>query len=104
MKKGTSFVAMIFLVLFLSELLVTEAVTCNVRELIPCVTAIMTSQPPSTTCCAKLKKQKPCLSTYLMNPNYKSYVKSPNAKMILKTCGVPDPDCCKGSIKKVHRG
>lgn len=104
MKKGTSYATIIFLVLFLSELLVTEAVTCNVMELILCVTSIMISQSPSTRCCIKLKKLKSCLSMYLMNPNYKSYVKYPNAKRILKTCGVPDLDYYKDSIKKVHRG
>ncbi|TMW88306.1 hypothetical protein EJD97_018731 [Solanum chilense] len=92
MKKGSSFIA-ILLVLFVSELLVTEAVTCSVTELVPCAAAIMSSQPPSKECCNKLKEQKPCLCGYLKNPSLKQYVNSPNAKKVAKTCGVSTPSC-----------
>ncbi|MCD7466584.1 hypothetical protein HAX54_003423, partial [Datura stramonium] len=77
--------------LFFGELLVTEAVTCHATELFPCAAAITSSQPPSSECCAKLKEQKPCLSTYLMDSDLRSYINSPNAKRIFKTCGVPTP-------------
>ncbi|KAG5614394.1 hypothetical protein H5410_014218 [Solanum commersonii] len=92
MKQRSNFVA-IFLVLFLSELLVTEAVTCSVIELFPCAGAIMSSQPPSSACCIKLREQKPCLCGYLKNPSLKQYVNSPNAQRVAKTCGVSTPSC-----------
>ncbi|KAK4733417.1 hypothetical protein R3W88_007678 [Solanum pinnatisectum] len=94
MKKGSCFVA-IFLVFFLSELLVTEAVTCSFTELIPCVGVITLSQPPSLACCIKLRKQKPCLCGYLKNPSLKPYVNSPNAQKVAKTYGVylSTPSC-----------
>ncbi|PHU06864.1 Non-specific lipid-transfer protein 2 [Capsicum chinense] len=92
MKKGSAFVAT-FLVLFLSELLVTEAVTCSVTELSSCAGAITSSQPPSSKCCAKLREQKPCLCGYLQNPNLRQYVNSPNARRVASTCGVPTPRC-----------
>ncbi|KAK4341685.1 hypothetical protein RND71_040186 [Anisodus tanguticus] len=92
MKKSSFFIA-IFLVLFLGELLVTDAVTCSVTELTPCAAAITSSQPPSSACCSKLREQKPCLCGYLKNPNLRPYVNSPNAQRVAKTCGVPTPNC-----------
>ncbi|KAG5614379.1 hypothetical protein H5410_014203 [Solanum commersonii] len=62
-------------------------------ELSPCAPAIISSQPPSSTCCAKLNKHKPCLYGYLNDPNLKPYINSPNAKNVYKTSGVPTPKC-----------
>ncbi|KAK4733414.1 hypothetical protein R3W88_007675 [Solanum pinnatisectum] len=96
MKKGSSIYAIFFiaiLVILLGELLSIEAVTCNVMELSPCAPAIISSQSPSSACCAKLNKQKPCLCGYLNDPNLKPYINSPNAQNVYKTCGVPTPKC-----------
>ncbi|CAN4116826.1 unnamed protein product [Withania somnifera] len=92
MKKGSPFFAL-FLFLFLGELLVTEAVTCSPTELVPCAAAMTSSQPPSSTCCGKLREQKPCLCGYLKNPNLRQYINSPNAQKVSKSCGVPTPRC-----------
>ncbi|XP_059283461.1 non-specific lipid-transfer protein 2-like [Lycium ferocissimum] len=96
MKKGSSLFA-IFLVatvvICLGELLMAEAVTCSVTELASCAAAIISSEPPSSTCCAKLKEQKPCLCGYFKDPSLGPYIKSPNAKKVAKTCGVPTPKC-----------
>lgn len=97
MKKGRSSIfAILFiaiLVILLGEFLSIEAVTCNVMELSPCAPAIISSQPPSSACCAKLNKHKPCLCGYLKDPNLKPYINSPNAKNVYKTCGIPYPKC-----------
>ncbi|CAN4093580.1 unnamed protein product [Withania somnifera] len=96
MKKTSSFFAILLvatLVLFLSELLVVEAVMCNISELSSCAPAIISSEPPSPQCCAKLKEQKPCLCKYIKDPNLGPYVNSPNAQKLSKACGVPFPKC-----------
>ncbi|KAG2242218.1 hypothetical protein Bca52824_095938, partial [Brassica carinata] len=59
---------------------VAEGVTCSVTELSPCLAAFMSSSPPSASCCAKLREQKPCLCGYMRNPSLRQYVSSPNAK------------------------
>ncbi|KAG5614383.1 hypothetical protein H5410_014207 [Solanum commersonii] len=96
MKKGSSIFTIFFitiLVILIGELLVAEAVTCKIAELTPCADAIISSKPPSASCCAKLKEQKPCLCGYIKDPKLKPYVNSPNAKKVAKTCGVPFPKC-----------
>ncbi|KAL8161143.1 hypothetical protein V2J09_012632 [Rumex salicifolius] len=65
-----------------------EAVTCDVMELMPCLSAFTSSSPPSATCCAKLKEQDPCLCQYAKNPSYGEYVSSPQAKKVIATCQV----------------
>ncbi|CAH2049952.1 unnamed protein product [Thlaspi arvense] len=70
-----------------------DAVTCNPLELSPCIGAITSSQPPSRTCCDKVREQRPCLCGYLKDPNLRQYVNSPNARRVATTCGVPIPTC-----------
>ncbi|GMP28341.1 hypothetical protein CsSME_00003930 [Camellia sinensis var. sinensis] len=77
----------------LGEASVVKAVTCNPTELSPCIDAITSSKPPSTTCCVKLREQRPCLCGYSKDPNLSQYVNSPNAKRIANTCGVSIPTC-----------
>ncbi|KAK4733412.1 hypothetical protein R3W88_007673 [Solanum pinnatisectum] len=96
MTKGSSIFAIFFiaiLVILLGEVLVVESVTCNVMELVPCSPAIISGQPPSEVCCAKLKEQVPCLCGYFNDPTLKPYVGSPNAQKVFQTCGVPIPKC-----------
>ncbi|XP_059452430.1 non-specific lipid-transfer protein 2-like [Corylus avellana] len=69
------------------------AVTCNPLELSSCLPAITSSAQPSTTCCGKLREQRPCLCGYIKNPNLKQYVGSPGAKKVASTCGVSIPRC-----------
>ncbi|TMW91045.1 hypothetical protein EJD97_014868 [Solanum chilense] len=96
MTKATSFVA-IFLVfaiaLFLGELLVTAQVKCNVMELSSCAPAILSSEPPTMTCCTKLKEQESCICEYSKNPIAKPYVNSTRAQIVIKTCKVSIPKC-----------
>ncbi|KAL6973573.1 hypothetical protein U1Q18_027758, partial [Sarracenia purpurea var. burkii] len=70
-----------------------SAVTCNVQELSSCASAISTGGAPSKLCCTKIKEQNPCLCQYIKNPNLRTFVSSPNAQKVAKTCGVPKPKC-----------
>ncbi|TKY64815.1 non-specific lipid-transfer protein AKCS9 [Spatholobus suberectus] len=95
MAKSASGVAMCAVVLVALLLIevgpMAEAVTCTPTELSPCLPAITSSSPPSTTCCQKLKQQKPCLCGYLKNPSLKQYVNSPGAKRVVSACGLAYP-------------
>ncbi|KAE8696062.1 Non-specific lipid-transfer protein 2 [Hibiscus syriacus] len=86
-------VALVVVVLFSGGTRTAEAVTCDVSELSPCMAAITSPKPPSTTCCSKLKEQKPCFCQYLKNPTIKQFVDTPRAKKIASTCGVEYPQC-----------
>ncbi|KAL5743362.1 hypothetical protein ACOSP7_026210 [Xanthoceras sorbifolium] len=55
--KRVSFVVLLSLVVSISEVCVVEAVTCNPMELSPCMAAITSSSPPSSTCCSKVREQ-----------------------------------------------
>ncbi|KAJ1443219.1 Non-specific lipid-transfer protein type 2 [Sesbania bispinosa] len=70
-----------------------EAVTCSPVELSPCLGAISSSSPPSSTCCQKLRDQKSCLCGYLKNPTLRQYINSPGARRVASSCGVPFPTC-----------
>ncbi|XVF71579.1 hypothetical protein PTKIN_Ptkin12aG0049500 [Pterospermum kingtungense] len=95
--KKVSFVAfcMVALVasMFSGETRTAEAVTCDPTELSSCLSALTSSAAPSTTCCLKLKEQKPCLCGYIKNPALKQFVNNPNAKRVASTCGVAYPKC-----------
>ncbi|KAG2664589.1 hypothetical protein I3760_16G088800 [Carya illinoinensis] len=94
MKMKASCIAVCtLLVLLLAKTEVTMAVTCNPTQLSPCVSAMTSSNPPSSLCCSKIKEQKPCLCQYLKNPNLKKFVDSPNARKVANTCGTPFPKC-----------
>ncbi|KAK0597899.1 hypothetical protein LWI29_029614 [Acer saccharum] len=96
--KRVSFVAVLSMVVVMvvvlsSEVRVVKAVTCNPTELSPCMAAITSSAPPSSTCCSKVREQRPCLCGYIKDPNLKQYVNSPNARKVVSTCGVSYPQC-----------
>lgn len=78
----------VVMVVLLVETPTTEAVTCSPVQLSPCAPAIISSQPPSSACCSKLKEQKPCLCTYYRNPTLRQYINSPAAKRVASTCKV----------------
>ncbi|XAR52450.1 hypothetical protein NMG60_11020539 [Bertholletia excelsa] len=69
------------------------AVTCNPMALSACADAITSSQPPTSTCCNKLKEQRPCLCQYIKDPNLQTLINSPNANKVAVTCGSPFPTC-----------
>lgn len=75
------------------ELQVANAVTCSPTELAPCLSAIISSQPPTAACCNKLREQKPCLCGYIRDPNLKQYVNSAGAKRTANICRVTIPNC-----------
>ncbi|KAG2328587.1 hypothetical protein Bca52824_011315 [Brassica carinata] len=60
------------LLLTVEKIPVAEGVTCSVTELSPCLAAFMSSSPPSASCCAKLREQKPCLLNGTDNRRYSS--------------------------------
>ncbi|KAA0064174.1 non-specific lipid-transfer protein 2-like [Cucumis melo var. makuwa] len=95
--KNLRFTSLHLLVVAIVALLtgarVAEAVTCNTMQLSPCIGAITSTAPPSTTCCSKLREQQPCFCGYMKNPSLGGYVKSARAKAIISTCGVPLPKC-----------
>ncbi|XVF20750.1 hypothetical protein REPUB_Repub12eG0030000 [Reevesia pubescens] len=95
--KRFSFVALcvvaLVVALFSGETHTVEAVTCDPSQLSACSAAFTSSMPPSTTCCSKLKEQKPCFCGYLKNPTLKQYINNPNAKKVVSTCGVAFPKC-----------
>ncbi|KAF1888846.1 hypothetical protein Lal_00036888 [Lupinus albus] len=95
MKKVYVVCAMVLVLLLLLVDLSfkVDAFNCNPVELSPCLQAITSNVPPSTTCCQKLKEQKPCLCGYIQNPNLKQYVLSPGARRVSLSCGVPYPTC-----------
>ncbi|KAJ8761207.1 hypothetical protein K2173_001263 [Erythroxylum novogranatense] len=101
MKKGSLFgpyVAVTALVLMLMVALVTqaptsEAVSCDPLELSSCIDAVTSSRPPSPTCCAKLKEQRPCLCGYLKDPILRQYMSTSAAKKISTACSIPFPHC-----------
>ncbi|BBG99569.1 Bifunctional inhibitor/lipid-transfer protein/seed storage 2S albumin superfamily protein [Prunus dulcis] len=75
------------------EARMAEAVTCSPVQLSSCLGPINSGSPPSTTCCQKLREQRPCLCGYLKNPSLRQYVNSPNARKLASNCGVPVPQC-----------
>ncbi|XP_050235596.1 non-specific lipid-transfer protein 2-like [Mercurialis annua] len=95
MKASSSYVAVCtLLVLLLAEAQVTmAAVPCNPTQLSSCVNAITSNTKPSALCCSKIKEQKPCLCTYLKNPNLGKFINTPNARRVASTCGTPYPKC-----------
>ncbi|KAK8498451.1 hypothetical protein V6N13_100053 [Hibiscus sabdariffa] len=86
-------VALAVVVTFSGEIQTAEAVTCNPNQLASCLPAFSSGASPSTTCCAKLKEQKPCFCGYLKNPALGQYVNTPNAKKVATRCGVQYPQC-----------
>ncbi|KAK9065268.1 hypothetical protein SSX86_016651 [Deinandra increscens subsp. villosa] len=90
---NTAVCAATLVLLVLATSHVSMAVTCNPTQLAPCASAFSSSSPPSKLCCSKLKQQKPCLCKYIKNPSLRSYVTSPNAKKVARTCRVAVPKC-----------
>ena len=96
MKKASyvALCAVVVVAMLLFEApLMAKAVTCSPLELSSCISAITSSAPPSSTCCTKLREQRPCLCGYLKDPNLRQYVNSPGARKVASTCGVPFPSC-----------
>ncbi|XWS23483.1 hypothetical protein CRYUN_Cryun28dG0017600 [Craigia yunnanensis] len=85
--KRFSFVAIravaLVVMLFSGDTRTAEAVTCSPMELIPCFDAIISSTPPSDTCCSKLKEQIPCLCGYLNDPTLKRFLTIPTLQGLL---------------------
>ncbi|KAJ9173041.1 hypothetical protein P3X46_016217 [Hevea brasiliensis] len=86
-------VVLVMALMLVTEVRLSNAVTCNVAQLSSCLPAISSSTAPSSACCSKLREQKPCLCGYLKNPNLKQYVNSPGAKKVANACGVTLPSC-----------
>ncbi|KAL9677217.1 hypothetical protein QQ045_005445 [Rhodiola kirilowii] len=94
MRKVKAAVAVAGLLFLLAEFaLVAEAVSCNPVQLLPCLNSFITPAPPSPLCCSKLKEQEPCLCGYIKNPAFAPYIKSPNAKTVMRVCHVTYPKC-----------
>ncbi|XP_022955891.1 non-specific lipid-transfer protein 2-like [Cucurbita moschata] len=70
---------------------VADAVDCNPSELSPCLPAITSSTPPTSSCCQKMVEQTPCLCGYFKNPEFKPYVTG--GKRVAAACGLTVPEC-----------
>lgn len=81
------------LLVTVAKIPVAEGVTCSPTELYPCAAAMTSSSPPSETCCAKLREQKPCFCGYMRNANLRQYISSPNARKVSNSCNVAPPSC-----------
>ncbi|EOA33266.1 hypothetical protein CARUB_v10022343mg [Capsella rubella] len=68
-------------------------VTCDARQLQPCLPAITGGGQPSGACCAKLTEQQTCLCGFSKNPAFAQYISSPNSRKVLSACGVAYPTC-----------
>ncbi|XP_010419026.1 PREDICTED: non-specific lipid-transfer protein 2-like [Camelina sativa] len=68
-------------------------VTCDARQLQPCLAAITGGGQPSGECCAKLTEQQSCLCGFAKNPAFAQYISSPNSRKVLAACGVAYPTC-----------
>ncbi|KAL1318954.1 hypothetical protein HN51_071240 [Arachis hypogaea] len=97
MKNFSNYVMAVAVAMSLFLLVVVsppvEAVTCSPLQLSPCLAAFTSDTPPSSTCCQRLKEQRPCLCGYLKNPSLRQYVNSPASRKIASSCGVPFPTC-----------
>ncbi|OIW17261.1 hypothetical protein TanjilG_22373 [Lupinus angustifolius] len=94
MKKVSIMCAMVLVTLLLVEVsFKVEAVNCSPMELSSCLGAITSNSPPTSTCCQKLREQKPCLCGYIRNPALGQYINSPGARRVTSSCGVPLPTC-----------
>nr|WES10311.1 non-specific lipid transfer protein [Mentha canadensis] len=91
--KAASLAILALAMLVLAEVEVAGAVTCDPVQLSPCAAAITSSGKPSAACCAKLKEQRPCLCTYIKNPNLQKFINSPGAKKVSSACHIPYPKC-----------
>ncbi|GMH27209.1 hypothetical protein Nepgr_029052 [Nepenthes gracilis] len=93
MKTGVSYLAFCLAVavastMLLEEAVLTHAVTCNPSALSPCAAALLSPAPPSTTCCARLREQRPCLCGYYRNPSLKKYLSGNGSRKIAAACGI----------------
>ncbi|PIA33404.1 hypothetical protein AQUCO_04100082v1 [Aquilegia coerulea] len=83
----------IALVMFMSATNVSMAATCNPSQLSPCLSSITSGTPPSSACCAELRRQTPCFCQYKKNPSLSPYVNSPNARKMASACRIAFPSC-----------
>ncbi|KAL5726550.1 hypothetical protein ACHQM5_009588 [Ranunculus cassubicifolius] len=93
MKMKVSFSVFVLLIVLMSFVNESMSATCDAIQLSPCLGAIMSATPPSSTCCGRLKSQQSCLCKYVRNPNLRRYVNSANARKVANTCRVPYPKC-----------
>ncbi|AAF24847.1 putative bifunctional inhibitor/plant lipid transfer protein/seed storage helical [Arabidopsis thaliana] len=92
--KPVFFTCTILLILIVAQENRVAAVDpCNPAQLSPCLETIMKGSEPSDLCCSKVKEQQHCICQYLKNPNFKSFLNSPNAKIIATDCHCPYPKC-----------
>ncbi|XP_047321138.1 non-specific lipid-transfer protein 2-like [Impatiens glandulifera] len=98
MKSFSIFLTAVVVVVVVAVALAGEVaeanVTCNLLELSPCLGAINSPKVnPTKECCAKLIEQQLCLCRFPLNPAYKPYIDSPNARPIFAACRIPFPKC-----------
>ncbi|CAH8334566.1 unnamed protein product [Eruca vesicaria subsp. sativa] len=84
-----TFTILLFLVVA-RDIRVVAGESCDPMQLMPCEEAIHKGSRPSGTCCARLHQQHNCVCQYMKNPNFKSFLDSPNAKRIATDCHFPE--------------
>ncbi|KAG0480717.1 hypothetical protein HPP92_011275 [Vanilla planifolia] len=72
---------------------VAASPSCDLMELSPCASAILTAAPPTAACCTKLKEQQHCLCQYEKDPRLRGYVNTGNGRKVAGICEVPIPKC-----------
>lgn len=87
------FVCMVALVVVVGLVAVTEAVECNVMDLIDCLPAFTSTAQPTDECCKKLKEQEPCFCVFIKDPIFEHYFNSPEAKKVEDKCEISVPKC-----------
>ncbi|VVA95195.1 unnamed protein product [Arabis nemorensis] len=83
----------LFFIIVAQENRVDAVEPCDPMQLSPCLDTITKGSEPSDLCCAKVHEQQHCVCQYLRNPNFKSFLNSPNAKKIAIDCHCPYPKC-----------
>ncbi|CAN8272492.1 unnamed protein product [Cochlearia groenlandica] len=100
--KYTTMVAFMFLVvmIFSSSVRIQSTLIenstkppCTTIELTGCQQAILFGDKPTMECCGTLRAQQLCFCDFIKNPSFTKYVSSPQARKILKACGIPYPQC-----------
>ncbi|KAG7564007.1 Bifunctional inhibitor/plant lipid transfer protein/seed storage helical domain [Arabidopsis suecica] len=93
--KFTTLVCITFIVVLVSFLAPINSViqACDKIEITGCIPAILYGDKPTPECCGKMKAQQPCFCDFIKNPVFNKYVTSPQARAILKFCGIPYPTC-----------
>ncbi|KAF7045990.1 hypothetical protein CFC21_055050 [Triticum aestivum] len=75
---------------------VVAQLDCKPQLLKACHPAIIDGNAPSTLCCSILTAEKECLCGYLEDRAYRQYVRGPNLRKTITSCGIHVGVCAIG--------